>query len=624
MRTVVVSRIAAAFAVIAVVAPAAATAAGGGVTLTPIGRVPFPARGFVVDLPKQVAIANLNPRVTENGLPVRGATLTPVGSSALSFGAVLAVDASDSMAGKPFAAALAAAAAFAQHRTANEQIALVAFNRRINVVQRPTASGTVLARALARRPALAYGTRIYDALARSLALLEQGQISAGSIVLLSDGADIGSRSDLAAIVARAKRDRVRIFTVGLRSGAFKAAPLRAIAAGTGAAFTEASSTTSLARIYGELSGKLSSEYLLQYRSSVKPGTPVNVRVDLSGLGGAHAGYVAPIPSGLAPFHRSLVTSFFLSGLSLVVLALLAAGLVGVLLFLILTRPRSGLLSRVGQFVNVAPDDERAEDESERRRRLRRRRLRAEGGSILLRMEREFEIGEINMSPGTLLVGTAVATVVMIVLLAAISTPLALLGILVPVFARAWVTRKTQGVRAAFTDQLPETLQLLASALRSGHSLIGALAVVVDRAPEPAKREFTQVLTDDQLGIPIERAMRSVADRMRNRDMQQVALLGELQRTAGGNAAEVLDTVVETVRERAEIRRLAQTLTAQGRMARWILSLMPVVLALLMLATSAKLMKPFLTSGIGQGALVFSALMVVAGSFWIKKIVEIEV
>jgi tight adherence protein B len=98
----------------------------------------------------------------------------------------------------------------------------------------------------------------------------------------------------------------------------------------------------------------------------------------------------------------------------------------------------------------------------------------------------------------------------------------------------------------------------------------------------------------------------------------------LQRTAGGNAAEVLDTVVETVRERAEIRRLAQTLTAQGRMARWILSLMPVVLALLMLATSAKLMKPFLTSGIGQVAIVFSALMVVAGSFWIKKIVEIEV
>jgi tight adherence protein B len=626
MRAVLLARLAAAVAVAAVLLSAAATSAAGsgGVTITPVGRVPFPERGFVVDLQKKVAIANLAPAVFENGRRVRGATLTPVGASELSFGVILAVDASDSMAGKPFAAALAAAGTFAQHRTANEQVGLVTFNKRISVVQRPTANPRVLGRALARRPALAYGTRIYDALARSLGLLEQGQISAGSIVLLSDGADIGSRSDLAAIVARAARDRVRIFTVGLRSGAFKAGPLRAIAAGTGAVFTEASSTASLAGIYGELSGKLASEYLLQYRSNVKPGTPVDVRVDLSGLGGAHAGYVAPIPSGLAPFHRSLVTRFFLSSFSLVVLSLLAAALVGILLFLLLSRPSSGLLARVGQFVNVAPDEEPGVDEAERRRRLRRRRLRADGGGILVRMEREFEIGEITITPLNFVMGTAVLTVVMLLLLALISGPLAVLAILVPIFARAWVVRKTQAVRDAFTDQLPETLQLLASALRSGHSLIGALSVVVDQAPEPAKREFTQVLTDDQLGIPIERAMRSVADRMRNRDMQQVALLGELQRTAGGNTAEVLDTVVETVRERSEIRRLAQTLTAQGRMARWILSLMPVVLALLMLVTSAKLMKPFLTSGIGQVALVFSALMVVAGSFWIKKIVEIEV
>jgi tight adherence protein B len=626
MSSALMARTIAALAAVAVLLPAAATAAAGsrGVTLAPVGRVPFPERGFIVDLPRKVAIGELDPTVFENGLRVRGATLTPVSASDFSFGAVLALDASDSMAGKPFEAALAAATTFVRHRTANEQIGLVTFNKRISVVQPPTADPDLIHRALARRPALAYGTRIYDALARSLGLLEQQRISAGSVVLLSDGADVGSRSDLPAIIARAKRDRVRIFTVGLRSGAFKAAPLRAIAAGTEAAYREASSTESLAGIYGELSGRLSSEYLLQYRSNVKPGTPVDVRVALAGLGGAHAGYVAPIPSGLAPFHRPLVTRFFLSDFSLVVLSVLIATLIGALLFLGLSRPSSGLLARMGQFVNVTPGDA-PEDEAERRRRLRRRNLRSEsGGSLLLRMEREFEIGEIRISPASFLLGTAILTIIALVLLAMISGPLALLAILVPVFARGWVIRKTQAVRNSFTDQLPETLQLLASALRSGHSLIGALSVVVEQAPEPTKREFTQVLTDDQLGIPIDRAMRNVADRMKDRDMQQVALLGELQRTAGGNAAEVLDTIVETVRERSEIRRLAKTLTTQGRMARWILTFMPVVLALLMLVTSAKLMKPFLTSGIGQATLVFSALMVVAGSLWIKKIVEIEV
>jgi tight adherence protein B len=106
-------------------------------------------------------------------------------------------------------------------------------------------------------------------------------------------------------------------------------------------------------------------------------------------------------------------------------------------------------------------------------------------------------------------------------------------------------------------------------------------------------------------------------------MEQVGLIGELQRTVGGNSAEVLDTVVETVRERADVRRLAQTMTAQGRLARWILSVLPIVLACLMLALSPKLMKPMLTSTGGQFALVVAAMFVVAGSLWIKKIVEIE-
>jgi tight adherence protein B len=151
-----------------------------------------------------------------------------------------------------------------------------------------------------------------------------------------------------------------------------------------------------------------------------------------------------------------------------------------------------------------------------------------------------------------------------------------------------------------------------------------LKVVVENAPEPTRREFGQVVTDDQIGLPIDDSARKVAERMRSRDMVQVALIAELQRTAGGNAADVLDTVVATVRERAEVRRLARTLTAQGRMARWILSILPIVLALLMLVLEPKITKPLFESTGGQIAIVFSALLVVVGSFWIQQVVEIEV
>jgi tight adherence protein B len=189
---------------------------------------------------------------------------------------------------------------------------------------------------------------------------------------------------------------------------------------------------------------------------------------------------------------------------------------------------------------------------------------------------------------------------------------------------SWVRRRVKRVRDAFADQLPETLQLLASALRSGHSLIGALKVVVESAPDPVKREFGQIVTDDQIGLPIDESARKVATRMKSRDMVQVALIAELQRTAGGNAADVLDVVVATVRERADVRRLAQTLTVQGRMARWILTILPLVLALIMLALLPAVTKPLFQNSVGQVALVIAALLVCAGSFWIRKIVEIEV
>jgi tight adherence protein B len=606
---------------VAVVLPAVAVA---GVSITPVGRVPFPYRGYVLDLPKKIALSSVHPVVFENGAPVRDTTLEPVGSSNVRFGTILAIDASNSMAGKPYAAALGAARVFIEHRTPNEQIGILTFDGHVKLLQPLSANGPALKSSLGHAPALAYGTHIYDALNRSLRALEDGHIAAGSIVLLSDGADVGSRAGLAAILARAQRDQVRIFTVGLRSKAYEAGPLQTLADSTGGRYAEAASAPALAQIYRDLSGRLANEYFLQYRSSVKPGTHVIVNIKLPGFGTSGAAYTAPTPSGLKPFHRSLLSRFLLSGGSVILIGLLAAALVGWVFYTVLTRPRRGHVRRIGAFVNVnavaAPEDQPASN----RREVRRRRNTGGVERLLGRLETEFEIGEIAISPTAFVVVTGVATVVAVFILGAIAGPLALLALLIPVLARSWVQRKVKGIRDDFADQLPETLQLLASALRSGHSLIGALSVVVEQAPEPIRREFAQVLTDDQLGLPLDQALRNVAERMKSRDMRQVGLIAELQRTAGGNSAEVLDTVVGTVRERAEVRRLARTLTAQGRMARWILSGMPLVLGLLMFAAAPKLLKPMLVSGAGQVALVLAALLAVVGSLWIKKIVEVEV
>ena len=127
-----------------------------------------------------------------------------------------------------------------------------------------------------------------------------------------------------------------------------------------------------------------------------------------------------------------------------------------------------------------------------------------------------------------------------------------------------VSRKVPKMRKAFEEQLADNLDVLAGAMRTGHSTMGALSVMVDSAVEPSKSEFRRVLQDEQLGVPLDDALMVMARRMHSQDAEQIALVMRLQREAGGNTAEVLDRVAEVIRGRMELRRLVEVLTAQAR------------------------------------------------------------
>jgi len=187
-----------------------------------------------------------------------------------------------------------------------------------------------------------------------------------------------------------------------------------------------------------------------------------------------------------------------------------------------------------------------------------------------------------------------------------------------------VKQKVSKKRKSFAEQLPDNLEVLAGALRAGHSLVGAMNVMVEGADEPSKTEFRRVLQDEQLGVPIDQALMVTSERMENVDIDQVAIVTRLQREAGGNTAEVLDRVVENIRGRMEIRRLIKVLTAQGRLARWILTGLPLVLVGFLLLINPDWLTPLTATNIGRAFLVLWALMLIAGSIVIKRIVEIEV
>jgi tight adherence protein B len=510
---------------------------------------------------------------------------------------------------------------------------VLTFNGGVQILQTPTLDVAALQTALAKQPQLAYGTHIFDGLNRAIQLLIQGKISAGSVILLSDGADVGSTASLRQVVATAKKQHIRIFTVGLRSGAFDGATLRSISEQTNGSYAEAASEKQLNAIYSALSSKLASEYLLQYRSSAAPSADVDVSIALDRVGAATSSYTAPTPSELPPYHRPFFRTFILSGWSLVLLVLIVGGLLALAVRVALEGAgRSRIVARVRAFSTDPEAEEREETTDAKTKadewRKRATRARASSSSAARgwvgRLDEQLDIGRISMSSKTIVLLTAIATFFAILVLSAISPIFALFGLGTPLVTRSWVHWRVKKVREAFADQLPPNLQVLASGLRAGYTILGALVATVENASEPSRSELGRAVADERLGMPLEEAIRRVSVRMESRDLEQVALLAELLRTTGGNAAEVLDVIVGTVRERADIRRLVRTLTTQGRMARWILTALPIFAGLAFWAIQPDIVGPMWQSTVGQVALLIAAVMVASGSLVIQRIIEIEV
>ncbi len=237
----------------------------------------------------------------------------------------------------------------------------------------------------------------------------------------------------------------------------------------------------------------------------------------------------------------------------------------------------------------------------------------------------LELADIKATPLQFVLVTGLATVVLVLIL---GTAFGVAGILIaaftPFLARAFVLRRLSRKRAAFAEQLPDNLEVVASSLRAGHSLVGAMKVVADDAVEPSKSEFRRIVGDEQFGMPLEDALQVTVKRMENKDIDQVALVARLQREMGSNSAEVLDRIVETVRARMELRRLIRTLTAQGRLSRWVLTLLPVGLAVVISLLSSSYMHPLFHTTLGQILLIGAAIMVALGSWVIGKIVDIRI
>ena len=621
-----------------------AAAAANGLRITEAGSSPFPGRAYVLSLPRGMQLPHGAVRVFENGRPVNGLSVTAVGEAKpQAFGVMLVVDSSMSMKGKPERAAFAAASAFAAQRRPQEQLGIVTYNVVPTVALPFTPDATKIAAALSQEPRFVYGTHIYDAVFQAISALKAAHISAGTVVLLSDGqearahqGDTRSHQTEATAAAAARAAHVRVFTVGLQSRFSRLGVLRNLAHDTGGRYVEAESIQALTPIYNELGSQLASEYLLHYRSTAGPGAHIDVAVQVKGVPGiATTGYETPklvIPKATpaAPYRVPVSRRIWTSMLTLILVGLLVAALVGFGAMAVLGGPRHGTVrQRLAEFVSV-PSVVR---DASRRPTAQITEKMLEGTHSLLRdaswwqkFRWELEIAAISLPAEQIVVLSLLGSILTIAFFEFIGNILIgiLLALCVPFGVRAYLKRQLNRRRAQFAEQLPDNLQVLASALRAGHSFVGALSVVVNDAPEPAHSEFQRVIADEQLGVPVDQALHTVVERMDNRDLEQVALVASLQHETGGNTAEVLDSVTDTIRERFELRRTVRTLTAQGRLSRWILTGLPIVLFLMINLINPSYMHVLYTSTAGKVFIGFAVVSLSAGSFVISRIVNIKV
>jgi tight adherence protein B len=198
---------------------------------------------------------------------------------------------------------------------------------------------------------------------------------------------------------------------------------------------------------------------------------------------------------------------------------------------------------------------------------------------------------------------------------------AIVFLAVPVFVTGFLAKRR---RKKFTSQLPDTLQLLAGSLRAGYSLVQGLDAVSKQCSAPMSTELQRAMSEARLGRPVEEALQDISDRMGSDDFEWAVMAIKIQREVGGNLAELLMTVSETMVGRERLRREVKGLTAEGRVSAIVLAGLPFVIGLLITVMNPTYMSPMLNNFLGQAALVGAVVMIGVGYWLMMKLIEIEV
>lgn len=576
-------------------------------------------------------------RVSENGREIDGVRVTALAEERTAANVVLLVDTSGSMQGGPLDDARAAVKRFAAALGPDARVAVVAFSDAPRLVAAYTSDRAVLSRGMEGLTASGE-TALYDALVMGARLAPKALPGTRSIVLLSDGGDTVSDAGFDAAVSAVRGAGTPVYVVALRSEEYNPKALSTIAEISGGSLVAASGSDKLSGLFEGIAKEIGGAWRVSYRSA-RPRTK-DIDLDVSaalGKARANAALAYPNPELTAPAESGGAAPVFrpvgedpatLLGISIVAFVSVASLAGAVLLLLVRERSALDQLRFYDQLRDQAPVKaaggvldqatsrmvEAVEVVAAKRGVLAAVSSRLEAAGLPLRPAEYVTFHLLAVVGSGLLAQFATGRLPLSLTVVGIATvaPIVALGIAVD-------RRKSR-----FEGQLADVLNMISGSLRGGWGVQQAIGLVVQEAPSPAAEEFKRVETETRLGMPLERSLQSMADRMDSAAFHAAVSAIAIQREVGGNLAEVLDVVATTIREREALRRHVKALTAEGRLSAYLLVALPILMVLVLLVINPDYLLTLLTTPFGVTLAATGLVLLVVGSLWLRRATKIEV
>lgn len=617
---------------------APAAGASGHVVIDDVDVSSYPEVGVTVSLPgTAVGDEILSFTVTENG-SVREATVSLAASKDLKV--VLLLDISASMRGTPLISAKAAATQFVQEMPAGVEMAVISFGNAPALATEFTADKETLVAAI--DGLIARGeTALYDGLTAASQLL-QAEEGGRTIILVSDGGDTVSNASLEEAQAALSGLEVDLYAIALESPEFDGAILETLAVAANGTVAAADDFEALQAVFGDVAARLLSSYLIEFESEAAGLADLEITVESGGTILVKLATSVELPiENVAPPATTLPptveaqplpdprpgVAIELSWLeSSSALWLAAAALFASLLgaFLLFSAPskrpsslspdvtdaaavrRSAIAALADQATNLADHT-------------------LQHGDRLMRLNASLEQAGVSLRPGEFVV--LVASIVLGVgafgfVFFGPFFGLLLAGVVVALVPM-YLSRKAEKRSALFGEQLSDSLQLMAASLRAGYGLLQAIEAVATEAPSPTAEEFQRIKTETHLGRDLGDSLNATAARVRSEDFKWVAEAIEIHRQIGGDLAEILDAVNETIRDRNRIRRRIKALSAEGRISGVILSLIPIVLVIIISFINPAYLGELVTTGLGRILIVAGVIAWFIAVGWMRRIIRLE-